>query len=270
MTTAEMEAIVGGYHGDAFRILGPHGNRKRGKQGRWVVRAFLPQAESAEVLTGGGRCSMQKKHDGGFFVAALNGEPSRYTIRALLWDGREIEFEDPYRFPPQISATDIHLHGEGTLYESYKTIGAHPICSEGVPGVRFAVWAPNAENVTVTGEFNDWDSRRHPMRRRDGGVWEIFLPELAEGVTYKYNIRSRFKGYQQMKADPYAFYCEVPPKSASIAWDITKYQWHDAAWMEARARTDWLRAPIAIYEVHLESWLRGPQGQPLTYRELAA
>ena len=107
--------------------------------------------------------------------------------------------------------------------------------------MRFAVWAPNAENVTVAGEFNDWDIRRHPMRRRNGGVWEIFLPGLAEGAAYKYHVRSRFAGYQQLKADPYAFYCEVPPKSASVVWDVARYQWNDAAWMEARAHTDLLK-----------------------------
>ena len=104
-----------------------------------------------------------------------------------------------------------------------------------MPGVRFAVWAPNAEDVTVAGEFNDWDIRRHPMRRRNGGVWEIFIPGLGEGTAYKYNVRSRFAGYQQLKADPYAFECETPPKSASVVWDIDRYQWNDAAWMERRA-----------------------------------
>jgi 1,4-alpha-glucan branching enzyme len=269
MSPQEIEAIVGGYHGDAFRVLGPHAIRKRGGQGRWEVRAFLPQANLAEVVCGAERVAMEKLHDAGFFVAQLSGAVARYTIHARLWGGRPIEFEDPYRFPPQVSDTDLHLHGEGTLQEAYRMFGAHPTCSEGVSGVRFAVWAPNAESVTLAGEFNDWDVRRHPMRRRNGGVWEIFLPELKEGTTYKYNVRSRFAGFQQLKADPYAFYCEVPPKSASVVWDITKHQWQDSAWMEARAHTDWLHAPVAIYEVHLESWLRGPQGQTLTYRELA-
>src|SRR5262249_49237123 len=135
--------------------------------------------------------------------------------------------------------------------------------------VRFAVWAPNAENVSVAGEFNEWDIRRHPMRRRSGGVWELFIPGLRQGAPYKYHIRSRFAGHQQLKADPYAFYCEKPPKSASVVWPLGQYEWQDAKWMEARGKTDWLKSPIAIYEVHLESWLRGPQGQTLTYRELA-
>src|SRR5205085_1493259 len=112
-------------------------------------------------------------------------------------------------------------------------------------------------------------SQTPPLRRRNGGVWELFIPGLGEGASYKYHIRSRFAGYRQLKADPFAFYCETPPKSASVVWDIGKYQWQDAAWMESRASTDWLKSPIAIYEVHLQSWLRGPEGQALTYRDLA-
>jgi 1,4-alpha-glucan branching enzyme len=265
----EIEAIVGGYHGDAFRILGPHGIRKKGGQARWEVRAFLPQAESAEVLVDGRRCAMAKMHAQGFFCATLNGDPQPYAICAHLWDGREVAIDDPYRFGPRISDADLYLHTEGTLHEAWRTLGAHITEADGVPGVRFAVWAPNAVSVTVAGEFNDWDTRRHPMRRRDGGVWEIFMPGLGQGAAYKYHIRSRFAGYQQLKADPYAFYCETPPKSASVVWDIARYQWQDAAWMESRAKTDWLKSPIAIYEVHLESWLRGPMGQPIAYRELA-
>jgi len=270
MTVEEIEAIVGGYHGDAFRILGPHAIQKRGKpEDRWEVRAFLPQAEWAEVVCGTQRVEMAKRHQTGFFVGCLDGSPCRYIIRAHLWDGRDVEMEDPYRFGPQVLDSDLYLHTEGTLYEGYRTFGAHIACSENVPGVRFAVWAPNALNVTLAGEFNDWDIRRHPLRRRSGGVWEIFMPGLPEGTAYKYYIRSRFAGYQQLKADPYAFYEETPPKSASLVWNTGKYEWRDSAWMDARGRIDWLKSPLSIYEVHLESWMRGPQGQALTYREMA-
>jgi len=269
MTVEEIEAIVGGYHGDAFRVLGPHSVRKKGGQARWEVRAFLPQAESVEVVMGSGRTPMEKENAQGFFCAVLNGDPRRYSLRLKLWDGREIEIDDPYRFGPQISDSDLYLHTEGTLHEAYRTLGAHTIEVDGVPGTRFAVWAPNAITVTVVGEFNDWDIRRHPMRKRSGGVWELFLPAVAQGAPYKYNIKSQFAGYQQLKADPYAFSCELPPKSASVVWDTTKYQWNDGAWMEHRAATDLLKSPMAVYEVHLESWLRGPQGYWLTYRELA-
>ena len=269
MTVEEIEAIAGGYHGDAFRVLGPHSVRKKGNQARWEIRAFLPQAESAEAVVGGEAVPMEKVDAQGFFCAALNGDPQRYTLRARLWDGRLAEMEDPYRFWPLISDTDLYLHTEGTLHEAYRALGAHILEVDGVRGVRFAVWAPNALNVTVVGEFNDWDLRRHPMRRRGGGVWELFVPGLAQGATYKYNIKSRLAGYQQLKADPYAFSCETPPKSASVVWDYAKYEWQDAEWLETRGKTEWLKSPVSIYEVHVESWLRGPQGHSLSYREMA-
>ena len=241
MTVEEIEAIVGGYHGDAFGILGPHSVRKKSGKPRWEVRAFLPQADSAVVRTPTQRCAMIKEHPQGFFCAVLENEQEPYIILARLWDGREVEIDDPYRYGPQISDSDLYLYTEGTLHEAWRTLGAHVMDAgaafSGAPsGVRFAVWAPNAECVTVTGEFNDWDPRRHPMRRRDGGVWEIFIPGMKEGATYKYNVRSRVAGYQQLKADPYAFYCETPPKSASVVWDLRKYEWQDAEWLETRLR----------------------------------
>ncbi|MGA7240039.1 MAG: 1,4-alpha-glucan branching protein GlgB [Bryobacteraceae bacterium] len=260
MTAEEIEAIVGGYHGDAFRVLGPHGWGKKNQQAKWEVRAFLPQAEAASVLAGGNAVEMEKLHAGGFFCAQLPGTPGDYMLRLKLWDGREIEIDDPYRYGPQISDSDIYLHTEGTLYEAYRTLGAH--VSEA--GVRFAVWAPSALCVTVAGEFNDWDIRRHPMRKRNGGVWELFIPRLREGAAYKYHIRSQFAGYEQLKADPYAFCCETPPKSASVVWSLDKYQWNDAEWMEARGKKEWLKSPVAAYEVHAGSWMQG-----LSYREMA-
>jgi 1,4-alpha-glucan branching enzyme len=269
MTGEEIEAIVNGYHGDAFGILGPHSVRKKNGKPRWEVRAFLPQADSAVVVAGTTRYEMEKRHTQGFFVAAIDGDSVPYVIRARLWDGREIEIDDPYRFGPQISDSDLYLHTEGTLNEAWRSLGAHLVTTEGASGVRFAVWAPNAENVTVAGEFNDWDVRRHPMRRRNGGVWELFIPGLTQGTAYKYNIRSRFAGYQQLKADPYAFYCEHPPKSASVVWGLDNYQWQDQEWMETRAAHDLLKSPMSVYEVHLGSWMRGPMGQVLTYRDLA-
>jgi 1,4-alpha-glucan branching enzyme len=269
MTVAEIEAIVGGYHGDPFRILGPHRVQKlRGAQ-RWEVRAFLPQAESAEVILGDARVAMERKNPQGFFIGQMDGDPRLYRLGAQLSGGETIEIEDPYRFPPLLSDFDLHLHGEGTHYETYDMLGAHLVQSEGVPGVRFALWAPNAEVVSVIGDFNGWDSRRHPMRLRTGGIWEFFLPNLPEGANYKYHIRSRIKGYQEQKADPYATRSECPPKTASIVWGLDKHQWQDAGWMEARAKSDLLKRPVAAYEVHLGSWLRGPNHDSLSYRELA-
>ncbi|MGA2714030.1 MAG: 1,4-alpha-glucan branching protein GlgB [Bryobacteraceae bacterium] len=274
MTATEMEAIIGGYHGDAFSVLGPHPiNTDKSEPGQavpgWTIRAFLPQALSARVLLDGEAIPMQKCDQNGFYSVALDSQPGAYRFEIESWHGGTSVIEDPYRFPPIISEFDLYLHGEGTLYEGWQTWGAHLATIEGVPGVRFAVWAPNAESVSVTGDFNEWDARRHPMRRRNAGVWEIFLPDAKEGDSYKYLVRSRFLGHQQMKADPYGFRSEVPPKSASIVCDIDSYVWRDAEWMNMRAEHQWLKEPVSIYEVHLESWMRKPSGESLSYRELA-
>ena len=267
MTNQEIEAIVGGYHGDPFRILGPHLTDEEGSE--WEVRAFLPQARSAAVLVDGAVVAMTQRHPWGVFTARVSGERRPYRLRLELWNGEAAEQEDPYRFGPVLTNFELYLHGEGTHYEAYNTLGAHPAECEGVKGARFAVWAPNAEVVSVVGEFNDWDTRRHPMRMRDGGVWEIFLPGAGVGTPYKYFVRSRLHAYRQMKADPYGFAMEPPPKSASLVWDVDGYEWGDGEWMERRRRKNWLKEPVSIYEVHFGSWLRAPENRRLTYREMA-
>jgi 1,4-alpha-glucan branching enzyme len=265
MTSSEMEAIAGGYHGDAFSILGPHAVGAS----KWEVRAFLPQALKVTVLANGSDIPMARRHPEGFFVAVSRGDPGPYKIKYQTREGETFIIEDPYRFPPVTTEFDLHLHGEGTLYEAWHSYGAHLAVMEGVAGVRFAVWAPNAECVSLAGDFNQWEARRHPMRLRTAGVWEIFLPGAKEGDTYKYLVRSKHLGYQQLKADPYGFRSEVPPKSASVVCDLARYEWRDAGWMEARGDTQWLKKPISIYELHAESWMRQPNGDSLTYRELA-
>ena len=193
--------------------------------------------------------------------------PAHYRLRTKDADSHQAEFEDPYRFPLVLTDFDLYLHGEGTNYESYRSMGAHVVTVDGVEGTRFAVWAPNAELVSLVGDFNWWDTRCNPMRKRTGGIWEIFMPGLGEGATYKYFVRAPH--YEQMKSDPYGFSSEVPPKTASIVYRVDQYTWSDAEWLEHRAKTAWLNAPLSIYEVHLESWMRGPSGEPLTYREMA-
>jgi len=269
MTAADVEAIAGGYHGDPFKVLGPHRVQKPRGTAQWEVRAFLPHAESAEIILGDQRAPMTKVDAAGLFVGKVDGEPRLYRLVTTLTTGEVVEFEDPYRFPPLLSGFDLHLHGEGTHYETYNMLGAHMVECEGVPGVRFAVWAPNAEIVSVIGDFNDWDARRHPMRLRTGGIWELFLPHLPEGSAYKYHVRSRLHGYREQKSDPYATRSERPPKTASIVWGLDKHQWQDDAWMQARADTDWLKKPVAAYEIHLGSWMRKPDHESLSYRELA-
>ena len=274
MNAAEMEAIIGGYHGDAFSVLGPHPMTTETGSTAWEIRAFLPQAKAAVVVPAEGpEIPMRKRHREGLFVATLDAEPGAYQFRIEGWgagDGSgEKTIEDPYRFGPIITDFDLHLHSEGTLYEAWNSFGAHLATLDGVPGVRFAVWAPNAATVSVAGDFNEWDPRRHVMRLRNAGVWEIFLPCAKAGDSYKYFVRSKADGSQQMKADPWAYRSETPPRSASVICDTSGYQWRDEAWMEARAEKQWLREPVSIYEVHAESWMRGPAGEPLTWREMA-
>jgi 1,4-alpha-glucan branching enzyme len=266
MTPADLQALVGGYHGDPFRLLGPH----ESEDAQCVIRSFLPQASSAEVVVGEDAIPMTKVHPEGLYEAALPVRPKSYRLRVTRYDKSVQEIEDPYRFWDQLSDTDIYLHAQGTLYEAWKTLGAHPSIVSGVEGVRFAVWAPSAEMVSVVGDFNAWDVRRHPMRRREGGIWEIFLPEVRAGQIYKYFVRSKVFGVHALKCDPYGFASEVPPKQGSVVWDITKYEWQDAAWLKHRAETQWLDQPMSVYEVHLESWMRDPEGNPLTYREMAS
>jgi 1,4-alpha-glucan branching enzyme len=259
-----LEAIAGGYHRDPFSVLGLHEVPKG-----WEIRTFLPQAESVDVVPETGPpVAMEKVHPTGVWVATLTSRPSSYRFRLHSGGASRLEY-DPYSFPPLLTPFQLHLHGEGTHYESYTTLGAHLTESEGVAGVRFAVWAPNALIVSVVGDFNGWDTRRHPMRLRDGGIWELFLPELREGTVYKYFVKSQYLGYSEMKADPYAFASELPPQTGSVVAHLGGYQWNDSAWLEHRGAIDWLHQPISVYEVHLGSWLRGEGNRELSYRELA-
>ena len=254
MDASQLEAIIEGRHRDPFAVLGPHDLE---------VRAWLPQAAEASLVIGNKAIKMECIHPSGFYLVILDAPPKNYRIRIKLYSGEFFEFEDPYRFPPLLTSFELYLHGEGTNHEAYKTLGAHPVISEGVPGVRFALWAPNADVVSVLGDFNGWDRTRHPMRQRDGGIWEIFMPGLGEGDHYKYSVLSK-NGSEQFKCDPYGFFAEVPPKTASIVWGLSNYAWQDETWMTERPKRQWLREAVSIYEVHLESWIKG-----LSYRELA-
>lgn len=176
----------------------------------------------------------------------------------------------PYAFPLQITEFDLHLLGEGRHLYSYEKLGAHVMEIDGVMGVHFAVWAPNAESVSVIGDFNGWDRGSHPMWMHQGsGIWEVFIPGLKEWAVYRYHVRSRHMGYQADKTDPYGFYSERRPKSASVVVNLDNYTWNDQDWMTKRAETDPLKRPMSVYEVHAGSWRRDAEGNWLNYRELA-
>ena len=170
----------------------------------------------------------------------------------------------------RLTDDDLYLFNEGSHFRLYDKLGSHPVVRKGEHGTYFAVWAPDAEQVFVIGGFNNWDKSSHALRPRDGsGIWEGFIPGIGKGEAYKYHVRSRFRGYRADKTDPFALFCEVPPKTAAIVWDL-EYTWGDNQWMEERGNANHIEAPIAIYEVHLGSWMRAPEegGRPLSYKEL--
>jgi 1,4-alpha-glucan branching enzyme len=262
----EAAAIAQGRHGDPFSVLGLH---KRG--GTWVVLGFDPGAEAMVVLTGkAGKPVAAEPVAGapGLFAAVL---PRKSAYR-LRWQGHgaEWECEDPFAFAPVLGELDEYLLGEGNHKRIWQVLGAHVITHEGHSGTHFAVWAPNAERVSVVGDFNQWDGRRHPMRRRGGtGVWETFLPNLGEGATYRYEIRGPNGALLPLKSDPVGFGSEHAPANASVVRRIDGAVWTDADWMQARGAKQTIEAPISVYEVHLGSWKRAPGDRMLSYLELA-
>jgi len=273
-------AIAGGYHGTPFDVLGMHAVTVEG-QPALAIRTFQPQAAEVSVKRGEALYPARRMHPDGFFEVIFAGETELPGYQLLITlppdaDGKQraYEVEDPYRYPPVLTDYDEHLSTEGTHFRLYEKLGAHIIEHHGARGVVFAVWAPNAQRVSVTGEFNQWDGRRHPMRPRGAsGLWELFLSGLQQGDLYKYEIQTRYQGLLTAKSDPYGLASELRPKTASVVWDLNQYEWNDGEWMATRAERRSLDAPIAIYEVHLGSWKRAPDpdlGQRwLTYHELA-
>ncbi|MCB1406580.1 MAG: 1,4-alpha-glucan branching enzyme, partial [Rhodobacteraceae bacterium] len=255
----DLAAIHEGRLDDPFAVFGP---RHRGKTGHLVV--FDPHAVTMTAVTLSGDIPLSPLGGGVFFGDI--GRRRKYHLRGS--DGsRDWEFHDPYRFAPVLGDLDIHLIAEGTHRRLWQALGAHPITHQGVAGVHFAVWAPNARRVSVVGSFNAWDGRRAPMRMRGAGVWEIFLPGVTLDEPYKYEIKPQ-NGEPMLKADPLAFGAEHPPKTASVVCGTGTYDWADGDWMATRAARNNRQAPISIYEVHLGSW-RHRDGRPLSYREAA-
>ncbi len=251
--------IIAGRHPDPFHYLGPHTEGDR-----TVVRVFLPDADEVVAIGERDEQALARLDPAGLFEGPLDN-PGRYRLRVRYGDAA-VEFDDAYRFPPLLSDLDLYLLGEGNHLQLYDKLGAHPMTMDGVAGVGFAVWAPNAQRVSVVGDFNAWDGRRHAMRVRGNGYWEIFVPGAQAAQKYKYEIVARNGALLPLKSDPVGFGAEMRPSTASVVVDFV-------ARPEPARAADTVNAldrPMSIYEVHLGSWRRkGPQAEWLTYRELA-
>jgi 1,4-alpha-glucan branching enzyme len=261
-----VDALVAGRHGDPFSILGPHGEE---------VRSFQPGARAVAVVArdGGGAelGRLEQVHPAGLFAGRVSLRPGApYRLR-VEWPGGHVqETEDPYSFGLLLGALDMHLFAEGRHMELARVFGAQAMRIDGVAGVRFAVWAPNARRVSVVGPFNGWDGRRHPMRlRAEAGVWELFVPRLEPGALYKYEIIAADGAVLPLKADPVAQATEAPPATASRVADPAPFPWRDGEWMARRGRAQAPDAPISIYEVHAGSWLRDETGASPDWDRLA-
>jgi 1,4-alpha-glucan branching enzyme len=263
---ATVDALLRGRLGDPFGVLGPHR-----ESGHAIVRTFQPGAESVEIAAGrNGKTRierLQPVHDAGLFVGEVQ-DLGEYCLR-IKWPKAVEETEDPYSFGTLLGDIDLHLINEGRHRRLDQCLGAQVMEIGGVQGVRFAVWAPNAQRVSVVGDFNAWDGRRHPMRLRHGsGVWEIFIPRLRAGTVYKYEIVGPWGNVLPLKADPIALRAELPPATASVVADLSEIAWSDTEWERSRAARQSELAPISIYELHPGSWIRA-DGQPLDWRALA-
>ena len=267
----DIEALIKAEHRDPFSILGPHADG----QGGQVIRAFLPQALSVNVIDrAGGQVlgPLSITEVPGLFVGQF-AQLQPYALR-INWAAGEQTSEDPYSFGPLLGEMDLYLFAEGNHRDLSTCLGAQVMSVDGVPGVRFAVWAPNARRVSVVGDFNIWDGRRHPMRlRHPSGVWELFIPRLEAGEAYKYEILGA-EGILPLKADPMALATQLPPDTASKVASPLSVDWQDAHWMHARGELQRPDAPLSIYELHVGSWQCevdevGEVARQYTWHELA-
>ena len=270
MTDAELDRLTALVHPDPHALLGPHP-----EDAGVVVRTMRPGARNVRLIPERGDPIDMPHRRGGIFEARVPAEAlgRGYDLSFTDHHGREHRQRDPYAFSPTLGEIDLHLLGEGTHERLWEKLGAHPRIHEGTPGVAFAVWAPRAAGVSVVGDFNDWDGRVYPMRALgQSGVWELFVPGVRDGERYQFEVRPSHGGPPMMKADPFAFETEAPPRRASVIAAAPSYAWGDGEWMERRARLGSLtQQPLSIYELHLGSWRRVVEDgdRPLTYRELA-
>ena len=261
LAEAEAHALLDARHGDPFRVLGPHP-----VPDGVVVRAIRPGARRVEVVERktGAAFPLAAQPDGVLFAgpagAFAQQGPSAYVLRTTWPDGVVEESEDPYAFPLLLTDDDLYFIGEGTHLNLADALGARAMAVDGIAGVRFALWAPHAAAASVIGDFNMWDPRRHPMRRRNGGVWELFVPRLSAGAAYMFELIGPDGARLPRKADPVARATQCPPATASIVADPAPFHWQDGAWMESRASRHTAQAPLSFYEVHASSWIH-PDGR---------
>ncbi|PYL35808.1 MAG: 1,4-alpha-glucan branching enzyme, partial [Verrucomicrobia bacterium] len=265
----ELNSFLSGTHSDPFRILGPH---RIGDD--LAIRTFRPDARKIDIVQNGqAPVEAEKIHRDGFFQAKIPNATREldYHLRVTNWDGSQYAMRDPYQYGPIMGEVDLHLFNEGQHWQLYEKFGAHMRKIGDAAGVYFSVWAPNAQRVSVVGDFNGWDGRVNPMRKLLGsGVWELFLPGVKEGAHYKFEIRAQ-SGALLLKSDPFAFFNQHGTSTSSLVYNLERYQWSDADWMTHRRSKEWPRSPISIYEVHLGSWQRKAEegNRPLSYLELA-
>ncbi len=261
----QVNQIVHNLHHDPFEVLGSHPIEENGHIKNWVVRAYLPKVEAVWVICPEERTEypMQSVHHPHFFECTIETpELANYQLRIRQGEHEQVIY-DPYAFrSAKLTEFDRHLFSEGNHHRIYEKLGAHPTEIDGVKGVYFAVWAPNARNASVIGDFNHWDGREHQMRKLGNGVWELFIPEIGVGTAYKYEIKN-WEGHIYEKSDPYGFQQEVRPKTASVVADLDVYKWSDDNWMEQRRHTDQLTKPISVYEVHLGSWIHASSAEKM-------
>ncbi|MDR0999585.1 MAG: 1,4-alpha-glucan branching protein GlgB [Clostridiales bacterium] len=267
----ELKEIIDSTHGDPHHILGLH-EAVSEKRRLLVGRAFIPQANAITLVDAAdpaSRYPMIKIHSDGFFEVTIKDRDEWFLYKLEVQGyGTSWETYDPYSFSPVMSELDRYLFGQGTHYEIYDKMGSHPLTHQGVEGVLFAVWAPNAKRVSVIGDFNAWDGRRNPMRALgESGIWELFVPGLKQYDRYKYEVKTH-GGDLLQKSDPYGNFAELRPSTSSLVYDISKHEWNDSEWIQSQKNHS-LSAPMNMYEVHLGSWKRGENGRFLTYSELA-
>ena len=257
--------IMEARHHDPFSVLGRHT-----KNNHIQVKLYLPYAETVCFSHNGVALNRLPESDFFEYNAEIDQLPEHYSLSWTDKDGFSHKNHDPYDFGTQLPEFDQHLFAEGKHWHIYKKLGGHLHTADGIDGVLFAVWAPNAGRVSVVGDFNRWDGRCNPMRSLgSSGIWELFMPDLEVGCYYKFEILNRNTNEILLKTDPYGQQFEFRPNTSSIVIHEDSYKWKDQNWLDARARRNWLHEPMSIYEVHLASWRRDNLGNFLNYRELA-